>query len=252
MPRELTYRDTERLLVKLQGTELVLVGGQAVNFWAEQYLEDEPALLSQGPFTSRDIDFFGEPPLVKACARALRCEYRLEDPFAPGPSAGLILFEDDDGIVHPIDFLRNVFGLDISRVIKTRIPVDVLDEQGRVVATSLRVMNPILCLESRVHNVMGLPGAYDTVHGRRQLRASILCARVFLRRLLEVERQRDALNCIRSIFELCIEDPHGRQLYEDKGIDPFDAVEEDPRLPAKFFEQQLPRMRQRLAARRAP
>ena len=35
---------------------IVIVGGQAVNFWADRYAPDEPGLLVYRPFTSRDLD----------------------------------------------------------------------------------------------------------------------------------------------------------------------------------------------------
>ena len=41
------------------GRPYVLIGGQAVNYWAERYFEREPQLQSLRPFTSADIDFQG-------------------------------------------------------------------------------------------------------------------------------------------------------------------------------------------------
>ena len=39
------------------GNPYVLIGGQAVNYWAERYLLNEPQLFALQPFTSEDIDF---------------------------------------------------------------------------------------------------------------------------------------------------------------------------------------------------
>jgi len=39
------------------GRPYVLIGGQAVNYWAERYLKSEPELERLLPFTSEDIDF---------------------------------------------------------------------------------------------------------------------------------------------------------------------------------------------------
>ncbi|MCU0659073.1 MAG: hypothetical protein MUF64_28595 [Polyangiaceae bacterium] len=130
------------------------------------------------------------------------------------------------------------------------IPVDVLDEQGQVMTSTLRVMSPIWCLISRVHNVVGLPETYDNEHGLWQLKASILSARVFLSVLLEEGLVRQALHSIKRIHELCLQHPHGRALYRDKKIDPFDAVVPDPRWPAAFNEVRYPQLRRLLARRR--
>lgn len=39
---------------------IVIVGGQAVNFWADRYTPDEPELLAFLPFTSRDLDLLAD------------------------------------------------------------------------------------------------------------------------------------------------------------------------------------------------
>jgi hypothetical protein len=226
------------------------VGGQAVNFWAEYYQRQEPALAQYAPFTSQDIDFLGDRRTVEECARRLGVEARLEDPFAVGPSAGLLSFEDRDGERHPIDFLRvlcGVVGDDLDEMKRTAVPVDVPGSGP----ASLRVMNPLWCLTSRVHNVVLLPGTYDTPHGLWQLAASILCAREFLGGLLAAGREREALKSIRQIYELCLS--HGGLLLRArKQIDPFEATLNGLSLPEKFIEHDLPRKREWLAGKRQP
>lgn len=44
--------------ISLCGSELILVGGQAVNLWGEQYVEKELTIRKFLPFTSRDADFY--------------------------------------------------------------------------------------------------------------------------------------------------------------------------------------------------
>ena len=75
----LTYEDTARVLKKLADVEhpIVLVGGQAVNFWASYYQERVPALANGGPYASKDIDFVGGPKAVEECARCLGGRARL-------------------------------------------------------------------------------------------------------------------------------------------------------------------------------
>lgn len=48
-----------------EGTGLLLVGGQAVNLWAERYQAMEPAILNYQPFTSCDADFYRRAPKLK-------------------------------------------------------------------------------------------------------------------------------------------------------------------------------------------
>jgi hypothetical protein len=53
------------------GQPYVLIGGQAVNYWAERYLSIEPQLKPLQPFTSEDIDFKGSPGDVQHIAGQL-------------------------------------------------------------------------------------------------------------------------------------------------------------------------------------
>ena len=54
------------------GVPYVLIGGQAVNYWAERYLAVEPALRKRLPFTSEDIDFQGSRDDVRYIAEQLK------------------------------------------------------------------------------------------------------------------------------------------------------------------------------------
>lgn len=53
------------------GKPYLLIGGQAVNYWAERYLATEPQLKALQPFTSEDIDFKGGSADVLHIARQL-------------------------------------------------------------------------------------------------------------------------------------------------------------------------------------
>src|SRR5689334_23918116 len=74
-PRELSYGDVETVLrlAEQEPPGLTLIGGQALNFWAERYLDRSPALqalLRVRPFTSGDLDFIG--PLAPRPREAAR------------------------------------------------------------------------------------------------------------------------------------------------------------------------------------
>jgi hypothetical protein len=63
----LTYEQTTRMLVRLANLEheIVLVGGQAVNFWVELHLHRVPALAEGAPYASKNVDFCGSPYAVR-------------------------------------------------------------------------------------------------------------------------------------------------------------------------------------------
>ena len=55
------------------GKPYVIIGGQAVNYWATRYLTQETKLSNWQPFTSKDIDFYGNRQDVLRVAAQLRC-----------------------------------------------------------------------------------------------------------------------------------------------------------------------------------
>ncbi len=53
------------------GQPHIIIGGQAVNYWAETLLPAEPELARFLPFVSKDIDFLGNRADVLRAARQL-------------------------------------------------------------------------------------------------------------------------------------------------------------------------------------
>lgn len=92
---DLAYIDVRPVLAKVAdlGRELVLVGGQAVNFWASFYQRRVPALEQEAPFTSKDIDFCGDRRSVGLCAERLGASDGLEKDRSPRrtPTARAVL-----------------------------------------------------------------------------------------------------------------------------------------------------------------
>jgi hypothetical protein len=69
---------------------IFLIGGQAVNYWAERYLAAEPELKSLQPFTSQDIDFKGNRDDVQRIARQLESSPNYPPKVAMTALAGII------------------------------------------------------------------------------------------------------------------------------------------------------------------
>jgi hypothetical protein len=124
------------------------------------------------------------------------------------------------------------------------------DDAGKPTGARFRVMHPERCMESRVHNVAGLPG-YGTPRALDQLQASIVCTREFVSDLLAAGRVRPALDLAERIFHLCHDHLHGRAVHARYGIDPFVAVVPGSHLPTAFNEVRYPQMVSMLKARRA-
>ena len=253
---ELSYIDVRPILAKIADLErdLVLVGGQAVNFWGSFYESRVPELAREAPFTSKDIDFCGDQRAVRTCAERLGGKARVATFDDATPNSGTVVFMDAAGITRTLDVVSAPFGLDGEEVHSTALPVEILDDAGAATGTTFYVMHPVLSMESRVHNVVGLPAYYDTEQGRKQLRAAILCAREFLRDVLD--NRMDAADPLRTvmklnerIFRFCTHDYHAKQLHRAGGADPAGVILDDERLPDQFRSKRLPQMRALLAAR---
>ena len=252
-PPDLAYADIKPVLARLGDLteQIVLVGGQAVSFWVDYYARRDRALARLVPFTSKDIDFCGDVRAVKVCAERLAGRSRVATMDDVTPNTGVVTFVDDAGVKRTIDFIGQPHGLAAREVFRTALPVRVLDEQGQPTSVTFRVMHPVQVLESRVHNTMGLPG-YRTKHALEQLRASVTCAREFIRDMIDTDRVRVALTLNERVFTFCLKDRDGREVDAKHSIDPFEAVvADDDRLPARFRETRYPQMQRELASRRA-
>jgi hypothetical protein len=213
-----------------------------------------PVLAREGPFASKDIDFCGDGRAVRFCAERLRGTARVATFDDATPNAGTVVFVDDAGVRRTLDVVSAPFGLSAKDVRETALQVQILGDAGASTGVSFYVMHPVLSMESRVHNVMGLPGSYDTDQGRKQLRASIVCAHEFMRDVLDghfdfEDPPRTALKLNERIFRFCVHAHHAKGLLRATGIDPARALVDDPRLPRAFREQRLPQMRAELARR---
>jgi hypothetical protein len=241
----LSYLDTERLLLRLgdASERLVVVGGQAVNFWATSFLERAADLTAEAPFTSRDVDVCAPRSQVEDLARRLGGQARVAGFDDATPNAGTIVYRDDHGTERILDVMSTLMGLDPSDVEKTSIPIEYATTNGALVR--FRVMHPVVMMESRVHNVVRLE-RYRTAHGLSQARASVLCAREYLREMLGQSPPEVVVPRVRDwderIFRFRTKAQAGKQIALDYGINVFDAVVVDPRMGEKFLTVRHPQM----------
>lgn len=245
----LAYVDIRSMLATIGNDlaeEIVLVGGQAVSFWKQYLFQDSD------PLTSKDIDFVGNAEDAQLCAVRLSGRAVLPGPdHVATPSVAVVLYVDAHGVERMIDFISAPFGIAEHDLRRTAVPFDVFDDAGAVVATFF-VMHPVLCMESRVHNTMRLPG-YRTPHALEQLKASIECAREFLAvETLPNHGQRPVLKWYKRIFRFCLRNHNGRQVaLEWPEYDPFSVVVVHPSLSPQFKGEAYPRMVERVNSYRS-
>ena len=178
------------------GQPYVLIGGQAVNYWADRYLPVEPELRLLAPFTSEDIDFKGGTDDVRRIARQLE--------LTPGYPAKVEM----TALAGTIPFL--VGGLKSNIEIVRRIPgvsgsVDALAVRVEWNGKVLRVLDPISLLGCKLELVTRVPqqNRRDVLH----LRTLVPCVRAFLNEFLQqVDRgeipARHWLNAANQVLKL--------------------------------------------------
>lgn len=231
--------------------QIVLIGGQAVAFWAA-FFEREIPVGEEELFTSKDIDFEGAARAARKAGELLDGEVRIATIDDHTPNTGVVFFKDSDGEARTVDFIAAPYGLDSRDVRDSAVLLTVPNPDGS--DTPVWLMHPERCMESRVYNVVGLkqsdPIAMD------QLRRSVVCAKQFSRHLLDGEavardeRVRAVLRLNERVYRRCLKDQAFRKVYLDHGVDPFEAVLVDERLPDQFRERRYPQMIDQLEDRR--
>jgi hypothetical protein len=160
------------------GQPYLLIGGQAINYWAERYLAVEPQLESLQPFTSEDIDFKGGSDDVQHIARQLALAPGYPPKVQMTALAGTIPFQIGD-LKSNIEIVRRIPGVSSS--------VDALAIQAEWNGKIIRVLDPISLLACKLELVTTVPQEQrrDVVH----LKILLPCVRAFLNEFLQqVER----------------------------------------------------------------
>jgi hypothetical protein len=133
----------------LGGPELpLIVGGQAVNIWAEIYAQASPGLEAFEPFSSRDADILGNRALAETLAKKAGWKCRFID---QNNSLVIAVLTGPDGGGKPltIDVLQEVNGL---------TEADLAANQVIETATGarFRIPSPIVLLKAKLYNLISL------------------------------------------------------------------------------------------------
>ncbi|MBI5772208.1 MAG: hypothetical protein HZA89_00515 [Verrucomicrobia bacterium] len=157
------------------GLPYILIGGQAVNYWATRYLAVEPALAAWQPFTSRDVDFYGNREDVLRMAAGLGVVPRFPHRRMMTAFAGAIPW-GIGGSESSIELIRRVPGVTANEINKFAVTHEYA---GRLV----RVMDVISLLACKLNLAFTVDQAdrRDTEHAK----ISLICVRAFLREILQ-------------------------------------------------------------------
>lgn len=175
MKRRYSPHEIKPVLQALALTKGVIIGGQAVNLWAERYQKEASPWKELRPYTSFDLDVLGNRTDVLVCSQALNAE-----PFFPSPTENTVnsgkIVAQVQGADFGIDFLHTPTGLSPAEVMELARPIAF--EQ-----IPLKVLHPLHCVESKTVNLMTLPQGAGERQDLKHLRLSIAILRQHLTNL---------------------------------------------------------------------
>jgi hypothetical protein len=244
-PSGYTAEEVWRFLGQIGGVspEVVLVGGQALAFWAHYYRTRLPDDLT--PYVTLDLDFLGTSAHAKAFADGVPGS-RLWVPSLDDhtPSSGRVVARNVLGRTLEVDFLHSLAGLSEGDVRRNAIEIN--DPQGRLL---VRVMHPVYCLESRIKNLVLLPSKRDRF-GIAQAQLAVRVLRAHIRHVLEeAGGPRKALRLIERVGELALSEP-GKRCFIEFRVDVLQAVPARSMPALEFRRRRWPQLRRQVAERR--
>ena len=224
-------------ILKLAGTGMILVGGQALAFWAAYYDVPAPAIA-----VTKDVDFVGTRADVERLARGLggKATFRRQRDLTL--LAGQVEKDLPGGDYINIDVLSRVYG-DVSTETLGKRAIVAESPVGK-----FRVMHPLDVLQGRLENVYGLVEKQDE-HGIAQLQLAILMVRQFLKDIASQEAPHQdnvtrpvTLRHVRRIETLALSDA-GRKVAKRYKVHVADAVDPLPlRHIESFMAKKLPQL----------
>ena len=192
----------------------LLVGGQALAFWADHLKVERPANLVSG--VTADVDFIGDSVLAKDLAKRLGWQLWIPALDDSTPQTGKVTQRTRAGEVKQVDFLSGVVGLTTKDLVRRAVEMEVPD------IGLLRVIHPIDVLDSRIQNLHLLPEK-RTDAGIAQGQLAVDVARAFIRQEVASRDERAGLKLLERVADIA-GDIAAVRVFLLYGIDPLKAV----------------------------
>jgi hypothetical protein len=214
----LSREEVAQVLRVCEGRAL-LVGGQALAFWA-QHFHIRP-LDELAVNVTLDADFLGGRDIARDVSQSLKAdgwklwEASFED--ATAQSAKLSKRVEGQGIKQ-IDFLSSIIGLDTQQIKKRAVELTLAG------GMPLLILHPLDVLASRLHNLAALSSKRNS-QGIAQARLALDVVRSFLEQLMKSpdDDQRKLLNAVERVVQIAQDKRLERVIYE-YDLNPLTAV----------------------------
>src|ERR1700722_1493868 len=209
----LTPEDVRKIL-SICSPRGLLVGGQALAFWADHLQVQRPANLLSG--VTADADFIGDAVLAKDLGKRLGWHTWIPALDDSTPQTGKVTHRTKGGGVKQVDFLSGVVGLTTKDLVRRAIEMEVPN------IGHLRVIHPIDVLDSRIQNLHLLPEK-RTDAGIAQARLAVDVVRAFIRQEVATRDQRADLKLLERVADIA-GDMASVRVFLLFGVDPLNGV----------------------------
>jgi len=212
---------TVDLLFMNMGTDMILVGGQALAFWMNRY-----AIKSIGAAISNDGDVLGEIARARDLANAMRASLLIPPQRAMTSLVGQLRIPVGNGKQRNIDVLHKLFttsGLKKSTAFTNQVienSVKIEWKHGHYI----QVMDPFDVLDSRVQNAVGLIDDKGP-HVLTQVAWAIEVVREVIQKIASQAQEGDRLGRqLQRVFKLA-KSSVGKRLLKEHDIEILDAID---------------------------
>lgn len=237
----LTPEDVKKIL-SICSPRGLLVGGQALAFWADHLQVKRPANLVSG--VTADADFIGDAVLAKNLGKRLGWETWIPALDDATPQTGKVSRRLKNGGVKQVDFLSGVAGLTTKDLVRRAVEMEVPD------IGHLRVIHPIDVMDSRIQNLHLLPEK-RTDAGIAQARLAVDVARAFIQQEVAARSERTGLKLLERVAEIA-SDIAAVRVFLLYGIDPLEAIPlEDFRTTSALHKVRWPQIVADIGEKRA-
>ena len=218
--------DVAPLLQGADWGQLILIGGQSLNTWQSRYAKSHPHILTVGPSASPDLDFVGSYKAAESFAKAAGAtEAPLAAPMSETVHVATVTVTVGDRPVS-VDFIRYVKG--VADDVLRRHTVDLTSPDG---SGTIRLIDPIACLLSRLANINGL-GRHD-LHPVGQAKLALELANIYIDDLLNQQATKLAQNYLLEIEGITKQWHIGKYTHVELGV-----VIDPPVIQASYLDDE--------------
>lgn len=220
--------------------EAFIVGGQATFLWAGFFETVQPELEKYKPFTSKDIDYYGGIQAAEKLAGAIGGTVRTPSKDSMNSPSTAIVEANINGRPIIVDFLHGIIGIKREEFRNGVSTILLRNDDASTVEVA--VMHPVLCLKSRISNIMSPATLRRDEIAIRQMNAAWWVVRAYIGDALKDGDHKEATHCLSDLFHFLRGHQYGRTAHEVVETDVLDILKhfvDDARLDDRWRQLTL-------------